>query len=228
MTPTGLLTVGAHTITPAPSKAAELAVFRTFVMAHLLTADREQAEAASLEAIDAWNPETESGEALLRHGVDDALRRTHRRVPPDPIESGAARSYLPAELQAVLKLPPSHRRCFALRALGGFSSVDCAQLLHLPPSAIEKYTRSAVVRLANLSRSQRKEELMNSPVEFKTIENLAYHLWMERGCPHGSPNEDWFLAERELCLDRAKSTSTSSLRLPPRLTQTVKTQLTVR
>src|SRR5271163_4003636 len=114
MTPTGLLTVGAHTITPAPSKAAELAVFRTFVMAHLLTADREQAEAASLEALDAWNPETESGEALLRHGVDAALRRTRGRVLLDPIESGAARSYLPAELQAVLKLPPSHRRCFAL------------------------------------------------------------------------------------------------------------------
>ena len=27
---------------------------------------------------------------------------------------------------------------------------------------------------------------------------LAYHLWMERGCPVGSPAEDWFRAERAL------------------------------
>ena len=27
---------------------------------------------------------------------------------------------------------------------------------------------------------------------------LAYHLWMERGCPIGSPDDDWFRAEAEL------------------------------
>jgi hypothetical protein len=27
---------------------------------------------------------------------------------------------------------------------------------------------------------------------------LAYKLWMDRGCPVGSPDEDWFRAEREL------------------------------
>lgn len=26
----------------------------------------------------------------------------------------------------------------------------------------------------------------------------AYELWMERGCPHGSPEIDWMLAEEEL------------------------------
>jgi hypothetical protein len=30
------------------------------------------------------------------------------------------------------------------------------------------------------------------------IEKLAYRLWQERGCPFGSPEEDWFNAEREL------------------------------
>ena len=32
----------------------------------------------------------------------------------------------------------------------------------------------------------------------------AYRLWLERGCPEGSPEEDWFLAEREL-LERGES-----------------------
>ena len=30
------------------------------------------------------------------------------------------------------------------------------------------------------------------------IAALAYQLWMERGCPIGSPDQDWFLAEAEL------------------------------
>lgn len=27
------------------------------------------------------------------------------------------------------------------------------------------------------------------------IETLAYQLWLERGCPNGSDQEDWFRAE---------------------------------
>ena len=30
------------------------------------------------------------------------------------------------------------------------------------------------------------------------IEKLAYRFWEERGRPSGSPEEDWFKAEREL------------------------------
>jgi hypothetical protein len=25
------------------------------------------------------------------------------------------------------------------------------------------------------------------------VELLAYQLWLQRGCPEGSPDEDWFL-----------------------------------
>ena len=30
------------------------------------------------------------------------------------------------------------------------------------------------------------------------IADLAYRYWQERGCPIGSPEEDWYRAEREL------------------------------
>ena len=30
------------------------------------------------------------------------------------------------------------------------------------------------------------------------IESLAHSYWMERGCPHGSAEEDWFRAEHEV------------------------------
>jgi hypothetical protein len=26
----------------------------------------------------------------------------------------------------------------------------------------------------------------------------AYELWEQRGCPEGSPDEDWYMAEREI------------------------------
>lgn len=37
-----------------------------------------------------------------------------------------------------------------------------------------------------------------SAIEHEEIARLAYSHWEARGCPHGSPEEDWFRAEREL------------------------------
>ena len=34
------------------------------------------------------------------------------------------------------------------------------------------------------------------------IAALAYQLWHDRGCPDGSPEEDWFLAEENLKTQR--------------------------
>lgn len=33
---------------------------------------------------------------------------------------------------------------------------------------------------------------------------LAYSLWMERGCPEGSPDEDWYRAEALLAESQRK------------------------
>jgi len=37
-----------------------------------------------------------------------------------------------------------------------------------------------------------------TPVEREDIARLAYAYWEARGCPYGSPEEDWFRAEMEL------------------------------
>jgi hypothetical protein len=34
--------------------------------------------------------------------------------------------------------------------------------------------------------------------EQRRTELLAYEFWRARGCPEGSPEEDWFLAEEQL------------------------------
>jgi len=41
----------------------------------------------------------------------------------------------------------------------------------------------------------------------KDIAALAYALWESRGCPDGSPEEDWFRALDELRSDKAHSTT---------------------
>lgn len=39
---------------------------------------------------------------------------------------------------------------------------------------------------------------MNHNFKRDETERLAYRLWQERGSPIGSPEEDWFQAEKEL------------------------------
>ena len=41
-------------------------------------------------------------------------------------------------------------------------------------------------------------EPIPQPENQQEIATLAYEFWQTRGCPDGSPEEDWFRAEREL------------------------------
>ena len=60
-------------------------------------------------------------------------------------------------------------------------------------------TRKAVA-LDSTSENPKKSARIDSP-EHKRKEDiaaLAYDLWHARGCPDGSPEDDWLQAEREL------------------------------
>jgi len=35
-------------------------------------------------------------------------------------------------------------------------------------------------------------------IDHEAVEAMAYHLWLLRGCPIGSDQEDWYRAEAEL------------------------------
>jgi hypothetical protein len=52
--------------------------------------------------------------------------------------------------------------------------------------------------LNGIATEPRVESRSDATVDQGEIAALAYRLWLERGCPEGSPEEDWFLAEREL------------------------------
>jgi hypothetical protein len=64
---------------------------------------------------------------------------------------------------------------------------------------------SAPVRTgATPTEAQEPEPPSVSPLDEQDIADRAYRRWVDRGCPQGSPEEDWFEAEREL---RSRSSS---------------------
>ena len=38
----------------------------------------------------------------------------------------------------------------------------------------------------------------SADLDYERIALLAYSYWLARGCPDGSPEDDWFRAETEL------------------------------
>lgn len=58
-------------------------------------------------------------------------------------------------------------------------------------------TATALLNKAT-SESKRKNGAATAASERDHVAELAYTLWESRGCPIGSPEEDWFKAEQEL------------------------------
>jgi hypothetical protein len=59
-------------------------------------------------------------------------------------------------------------------------------------------SRKATDKLSMVNRSE-------PPVDPEMVEALAYQLWLQRGCPIGTDQEDWYRAEAELArANRAK------------------------
>ena len=131
--------------TPQAGQGIARLLDRALLTAHLLTGSLQQAEEATLEAIDSWKPGDEPEEVLFQH-VLDAAARAH--VEPNPNHPDSFGSYLPNELKAVLRLAPQLRRCFVLRVLAGLPADVCGRLLCLHSDLVDRYTTDALQYLA--------------------------------------------------------------------------------
>jgi hypothetical protein len=49
-----------------------------------------------------------------------------------------------------------------------------------------------------ISATVRGKSVSSGDIPYNEIAALAHQLWIERGCPEGSPEEDWFQAEQKL------------------------------
>ena len=58
---------------------------------------------------------------------------------------------------------------------------------------------------------------ISEPGKQQQIAALAYKFWEARGCPEGTSDEDWFLAERERAeAEAAEEADITALRFPVR------------
>jgi DNA-directed RNA polymerase specialized sigma24 family protein len=130
----------------------ERTISRAFLAAHLLTASRQQAESAVMEALDSWDPAKDNEEALLPRVLRAAVRAQFGALSSSFNEPVSARVHLPAELRSVLALPPQLRRCFVLRILIGLSQQVCARLLYLRSYEVNQYTSAALKCLPAITK----------------------------------------------------------------------------
>ena len=64
---------------------------------------------------------------------------------------------------------------------------------------IEAYERRIIHQKTDQEPERPTDVLPEQPMlTHEQIAARAYCLWEERGCPHGSPEADWFRAEQEL------------------------------
>ena len=67
----------------------------------------------------------------------------------------------------------------------------------MTPKPHPKKTNSPV-RPAEIQDSAAPGGANTEPTSEDVVSKRAYELWLERGCPEGSPEEDWYRAEREM------------------------------
>jgi hypothetical protein len=59
------------------------------------------------------------------------------------------------------------------------------------PRSIAEPVAESIVNLSEAVETQ-------IAIDVRQVEERAYQSWIERGCPMGSPEEDWYRAEREV------------------------------
>jgi hypothetical protein len=60
-----------------------------------------------------------------------------------------------------------------------------------------------------------QQEIGQTDPEHEEIERLAFQNWQQRGCPIGTPEEDWFRAEEEIKEHLNEATAATSNRTEP-------------
>lgn len=59
------------------------------------------------------------------------------------------------------------------------------------PTPVAEPVNESIVNLSEAVETQ-------IAIDVLAVQERAYQSWIERGCPMGSPEEDWYRAEREL------------------------------
>lgn len=76
--------------------------------------------------------------------------------------------------------------------------VQPAAALETPVAAFEAPLQTAAAASITINEQTYEQQTPETTITFEQIAERAYELWKARGCPLGSPDQDWLEAEREL------------------------------
>ena len=76
-------------------------------------------------------------------------------------------------------------------------------------TTIERDNGITTTAVGEIPEPENQQEVAVMLVHFRLIAALAYEFWQAKGCPDGTPDEDWFRAEETL-KNRARSISTAA------------------
>ena len=122
-----------------------------FRAAVLLTGNLKQAEEAVLEGILLWNSEVAPD--LLQKTTAAAVEKNLTAISRSE-DLSQTFGHLPVELQRVLRLPASLRRCYVLRILMALPNATCSMLLGLDPHAVNRNACRAAQILARIVQAE--------------------------------------------------------------------------
>ncbi len=58
--------------------------------------------------------------------------------------------------------------------------------------------KAGAAEVHGLANTPQETAMTPIPLKDGAISALAYEFWIQRGCPSGTPDEDWYRAEEEL------------------------------
>ena len=65
---------------------------------------------------------------------------------------------------------------------------------------MEKHWKTTTGKEGGISTTALEE--ISEPENTEQIAALAHEFWQARGCPEGTPEEDWFRAEQEIAASK--------------------------
>ena len=122
-------------------------ISRAFWTLLLLTADVDRAERVVTQAIECWNPATESDAALFRRAIHNAAVSTGDGALAIN-QSSVAESLLPIKLRRVVRLPSRVRECYVLRVLIELSVQTVSYLLNIEDDEVRRFTCMGLRQIA--------------------------------------------------------------------------------
>jgi len=69
----------------------------------------------------------------------------------------------------------------------------------MPPEATASEPQNTASQLSGVEEPAMAEDPIS---EHENIARLAYSYWQERGCPEGSPEQDWLQAEQAVQINK--------------------------